>query len=145
MAIEKQKKTKVSYVLVGEIAPNEKAPPQSKLIVDTLKNAGGTLSKEELVALLSRPATEGGLTTRQAPDRILGFYRPKLVAAGILKEVKEEIEVEVEVPDKPAPEPKAEKPEKPAKKAKSVKGSVGEKKVEAPAAEAAPAGEEQAA
>jgi hypothetical protein len=128
------KKVSVKVVtLLKEIAASDKCPPQQRLIVETLKGAGGKLDKSELIALLSRPVEEGGLKTNQTPDRIYGFYRPKLVAAGTISETSEDRETEVEVEDKPAV---AEKPakEKKEKKSKSVKGEVGEKKTEEVAA-----------
>lgn len=109
MATEKkQVKTKV-YVVVRELADSEKCPPQAKLIIDTIKAAGGKMSREDLLTQLKRPAEQGGLKTNQTAERILGFYRPKLVDdLGILKEETVTTEIEVEVPDKPAKAPKAE-------------------------------------
>jgi hypothetical protein len=139
MATETKKVKVKMVVLTGDIGANDKCPPQSRLIVDTLKAVeGGRISRADLIKLLSRPVDAGGLKTNQPPERIYGFYRPKLTAAGVIREEEEEQEIQVEVPDKPA---EAEKPAKEPKakkvKADAVKGAVGEKKVEGEAATAA--------
>ena len=102
MAIEKKQIKKKVYSTPKEIGANEKCPPQAKLILDTIKAAGGKVEREALLNLLKRPVEQGGLKTNQTAERILGFYRPKLVALGVLKEETEVTEIEVEVPDKPA-------------------------------------------
>ena len=107
MATEKKVVKTKYYVALREIAANEKCPPQAKLIVDLIAAAGGKILRDDLVKLLSRPPAEGGLTTRQTPERILGFYRPKLRDMGVANEVIEESTIEVEVPDKPAKPEKA--------------------------------------
>jgi hypothetical protein len=107
MAIEKRKETKTYYSILKKLEENTKCPPQSKLIIDTITAAGGKMEREALLAQLKRPPEQGGLKTNQTAERILGFYRPKLMQAGILKEDKVTTEVEVEVPDKPKAEAKA--------------------------------------
>jgi hypothetical protein len=103
MAIEKRKIKKTFYSVLKAVADSDKCPPQAKLIVSTIVTAGGRIEREELMTLLKRPVEEGGLKTNQTAERILGFYRPKLTEMGVLKEEKVEEEIEVEVPDKPAP------------------------------------------
>ena len=86
MAIVKKEVKVKYYAVLKDLDPNEKCPPQCKLIVDTIKAAGGRVEREELLTLMKRPPAEGGLTTTQTAERILGFYRPKLAAAGVMKE-----------------------------------------------------------
>jgi hypothetical protein len=105
--VKKEVKTKF-YVVVNDIGANDKCPPQSRLIVDTIKAAGGRMSREDLLAALKRPPDQGGLKTNQTAERILGFYKPKLTEINVLKEEIETKEIEVEVPDKPAKEAKGE-------------------------------------
>lgn len=132
----KEIKTKF-YVSKAAVGPNEKCPPQAKLILDTITAAGGKIERSELITLLSRPPAEGGLTTNQTPERILGFYKPKLVESGFLEELTETSTIEIEVPDKPV---KEETPAAPAVEGEAVgvvpgakvKGAKG-KKVEAAA------------
>jgi hypothetical protein len=136
MAIEKKKVTNKSYTILKEIGPNDKCAPQARLIVDTIKANGGTMTREALLAALKRPVEQGGLKTGQTHERILGFYKPKLADMGVMREISEEKEIEVEVPDKPAKEAA------PAKEAKAPKApGEGEKgkKGEPKTADAAPA------
>ena len=136
MAIEKQTvKTKYLKIL-KPIAENEKCPPQAKLIVSTIEKAGGKIERGELLTLLRRTPEEGGLTTRQSAERILGFYKPVLKTMGVMVEETETTEVEVEVPDKPAKEAKEAKPAAGAKtkKVKGVKGTEATAEGAAPAA-----------
>lgn len=127
MAIEKKEVKTPYYKLIGEIGENAKCPPQAKHIVSIVKAAGGKITRDELIKLLSRPPAEGGLTTNQKPERVLGFYRPTLKEMGVLLEEIEVSTIEVEVPDKP------EKPAPAPKEAKEGK----EPKAEKPAAEPA--------
>lgn len=105
MATVKKEVKKKFYVVKKEIGANDKCTPQAKVIVDTVVAAGGKMSREDLVAALKRPVEEGGLKTNQTAERILGFYRPRLSEMGVLEEVVEVSEIEVEVPDKKEPAP----------------------------------------
>ena len=102
MAIVKKQIKKKVYSVLKDVGANDKCPPQAHLIVDTIKTAGGKIEREELLTLLKRPPEQGGLKTNQTAERILGFYKPKLTEMGVLQEVTETEEIEVEVPDKPA-------------------------------------------
>ena len=101
MAIVKKQIKKKVYSVLKDVGANDKCPPQARLIVDTIKTAGGKIEREELLTLLKRPPEQGGLKTNQTAERILGFYKPKLTEMGVLKEETEVTEIEVEVPDKP--------------------------------------------
>lgn len=92
-----------TFTLKKELGEADKCPPQSKLIIDSLKAAGGKMTREELLGSLRRPPEEGGLKTVQTPERIVSFYKPRLEAAGILQVDLESKEIDVEVPDKPEP------------------------------------------
>lgn len=142
--VKKQIKSKV-FKVVKPVGENDKCPPQSKLIVNTIVTAGGAIDRDELMTLLKRPPAEGGLTTNQTAERILGFYTPKLVDMGVLEIETKTTEIDVEVPDKPAKAPKAPKAEAPAgeatieaaassgpapEAASDVKGKKGKKKEE---------------
>jgi hypothetical protein len=102
MAIVKREVKKKFYSVLKEVGASDKCPPQARLIVDTIKTAGGRVEREELLTLLRRPVDQGGLKTNQTAERILGFYRPKLTALGVLKEDVEVETIEEEVPDEPA-------------------------------------------
>jgi hypothetical protein len=97
-----------TFELLREIVQTDKCPPQMKVIVDALQKLGGTASRAALVEAISVP---GVLTTKQTPDRILGFYRPRMIEMGLLKQFDTPTEVETEVPDKPAKAEKAQKAE----------------------------------
>ena len=103
MAIVKREVKKKFYSVLKEVGASDKCPPQARLIVDTIKTAGGRVEREELLTLLRRPVDQGGLKTNQTAERILGFYKPRLEDMGVMKEESIDHEVEVEVPDKPAP------------------------------------------
>ena len=109
MATEKKVVKIKVYSSPKQLGENEKCPPQAKLILKLIaENAvDGKIERDALITLLKRPPAEGGLETRQSPERILGFYRPRLVEQGVLLEETIDREIEVEVPDKPA---KAETP-----------------------------------
>ena len=133
MATIVKKVKEVSYSIKKQPDPNQKCPPQAKLIIDILSAQPDTLaSRDELLALLGRPAAEGGLTTTQTPAKILGFYQPKLVEQGILEVHTKEVDKEVEVPDKP------EKPSKTKAKGKKVDVSTGEEVKEGEGSETEP-------
>ena len=133
MAIVKREVKKKFYSVLKEVGASDKCPPQARLIVDTIKTAGGRVEREELLTLLRRPVDQGGLKTNQTAERILGFYRPKLTALDVLKEDVEVETIEEEVPDEPA---KAAAPAAEAAGAASaapvpdkVKDATGQKKV----------------
>ncbi len=127
--VKKEVKYKV-YSVLKEVGTNDKCPPQAQVILAAIKARGGSVKREDLVADLKKPIESGGLKTNQTAERILGFYKPKLIEMGVLKEETKTETIDVEVPDKPA---KAEAPAKtdaaaPAKAEKASKGSKGEAK-----------------
>ena len=126
MAIVKKQIKKKVYSVLKDVGANDKCPPQARLIVDTIKTAGGKIEREELLTLLKRPPEQGGLKTNQTAERILGFYKPKLTEMGVLKEETEVTEIDVEVPDKPV---KADAPAAPA----AATGAAADAPAEAPA------------
>ena len=143
MATETKKVMQKVYTFVQDIGENVKCPPQARLIIDLVKAApGGTVDGPALVALMSRPpaaagqpAATGGLVTKQDPKRVLGFYRPMLKEMGTVAETEVEVEIQVEVPDKPAKPAKAETAETPTGEAAAVvakpsksKGAKGDQK-----------------
>ena len=97
--VKKEVKNKF-YSLVRDLTESDKCPPQAKVIVQVLKEVGGKISREDLIAKLKAP---GLIKTEQTVERIFGFYRPKLVEMGIMKEEIETSTVEVQVADKPEP------------------------------------------
>jgi len=88
-----------------DILDTDKVAPQAKMVFDIVKGKGRVDRKIVVDELGKNPLFK----TKQTPERIVGYYQPKLLAAGLIK---------VEVVTEP-------KPEKPAKV-----------KAEAPAAEA---------
>ena len=123
--VKKQVKTKI-YSVLKDVGPSDKCPPQARLLVDTIKAAGGRIEREELLTLLTRPPEQGGLKTNQTAARILGFYKPKLTEMGVLQEETEVTEIDVEVPDTPV---KADAPAAPA----AATGAAADAPAEAPA------------
>ncbi len=111
MATEKKKVVTKKFSLTRELNDSDKCPPQAKVVVAALKALGGKADRATIIAELKKGGT---LTTTQTVERIFGFYRPRLIDLGVLKEEVVETVVEVQVPDKP---PKAEKPAKEAKPA----------------------------
>lgn len=103
MAIVKKTIHETHFVHKQDAGANDKCPPQALVILKAIaESEGQRIERSALVALLS----DGRLTTRQTPERILGFYKPRLLEAGWIAEEKVAREIEVEV---------ADKPEKPAK------------------------------
>lgn len=138
MATEQKEIKKKVYSVLKDVGENDKCPPQAKLILNTIKAAGGKMSREDLIAALKRAPEQGGLKTTQTPERILGFYKPKLETDGYIQEDSVSEMVTVEVADKPAKAPKAPKADSavgeasmdtPAKD--KVKGAKGEQKTAA--------------
>lgn len=82
---------------------DEKMAPQSKIIMNILENGAGVgvaQERDEVQKTLNARVEE--LKTRQPPERILGFYIPRLVADGYISVDK-------------TPKVKAEKPAKESK------------------------------
>ncbi len=123
MATVKKEIKNRSYALAKEVDPNQKCPPQAQLILNILKEAGGKMTRDALLTALKRPPDQGGLTTTQSAERILGFYKPKLIELQAMTEIVDVTSIDIEVPDKPAPA------EKPAKAPKTAAASAGEKGV----------------
>lgn len=146
MAIEKKTIHETHFVHKQDVGANDKCPPQALVIVNTIKEAENQrLERSALTALLS----DGRLTTRQTPERILGFYKPRLIAAGHIAEEKVPVVIEVEVPDKPEKPAKAtaeagQQTEGVAGASASVKSKKGAKVVQ-PAAETQSASAEASA
>lgn len=104
------------YTRKRKLKADEKLGTQAKTIYDALPDSGEILRKD----LVDRIAKD--LVTKQDPDRVFAFYRPKLLSTGLITERTETVEKE-----KP---PKAEKPAK-APKAKATgkgKGAKGARK-----------------
>ena len=100
--------------LLRAIAADDKLAPQQRVFTDILTTVG--VGKEiEREELIKRVVAGGKLVTRQTPERILGYYIPKFVEAGILKLIKAP-KAAKPAADKPAKSP-AEAPKKPEKAA----------------------------
>lgn len=82
---------------------DKKLSPQSQVIYDILVShgVGKVITRGSLVAELAGSVKSGKLTTRQDPARILAFYQPQLIKAGILS--LEQVKVEKKA--KPAAKP----------------------------------------
>jgi hypothetical protein len=117
----------------------DKCPKQMQVILDVLKEAGPEgLERKVLVEKITSL-----LATKQAPERILAFYAPAMLTAGLVeKRDKTEI-VQVEVADKPKAEKKADETPAPdgatqtpaPKSVRGKKGKVAEQAAETPATE----------
>jgi hypothetical protein len=86
------------------LTEEDKLPPQAKIIVNTIISKVGQGNDIELDALVEELKANGELNTRQDVKRIIGFYRPKLEAAGLIQTTK------------PAREPKPAKAREPKEK-----------------------------
>jgi len=93
------------YKVTRENKKDEKFAPQAQAILDAIKGFGEPVERGALLANLEK---SGVLKTKQTPARVFSFFRPRLVEAGILKELKE-VTAE-EKPVKAAKEPKEPKP-----------------------------------
>lgn len=111
----------IKYTLLRDATDLDKdaKSPQVKCILRAMGEVGSTVTREELVKALE---ADSELVTRQEPAKLVNFYAPKLINAGIISKEKE-------VAEKPEPKEKAEKPA-------STKGKGGKKKGEATSAEA---------
>lgn len=106
---KKEVKTQV-FSLLRDLTDSDKCPPQSRAIVGVLKKLGGkNIGRKEILDGLRAP---GIVSTAQSIERIFGFYRPRLIEMGVMKEDVSITHIDVEVPDKPAKEAKAPKAEK---------------------------------
>lgn len=91
------------YKVTRENKKDEKFAPQAQAILDTIRGLNAPVERGDLIAVLDK---SGVLKTRQGSARVFSFFRPKLIEAGILKEIKEEVATE-----KPAKAAKTEKAE----------------------------------
>ncbi len=130
MATEKKKVTIKKFALARELNDSDKCPPQAKVVVAAVKALGG---KAERAAIIDELKKGGTLTTTQTVERIFGFYRPRLIDMGVLKEEVEEKTIDVEVADKA---PKVEKPAKAETPKEAKPNPEGGKPAAAPAGQA---------
>ncbi len=100
--------TRKLYKVTRENKKDESFAPQAQAILDTIKANGEPV---ERAALLEKLEKSQVLKTKQTPARVFAFFRPKLVEAGILKEIKEVV-------------PDAEKPAKAAASEKKAKATT---------------------
>ena len=65
---------------------DKKLSPQSQVIYELLVShgVGKVMTRGSLVTALTNAVATGKLTTKQDPARILAFYQPQLIKAGIL-------------------------------------------------------------
>ena len=89
----------VTYTFKAEPGEKEKLAPQARIVLNHIKAAGTSgVTRDKLVAALEKDATAGTLETRQDVRKILGFYQPRMVEAGL---------IDVTKPAKAPKEPKA--------------------------------------
>lgn len=81
----KEKTVKV-IKLKKQAIPEEGVSPQAKAILETLKDNGGTMNRDDLVSKLEKK-----LKTNQPPTRVLSFYQPKLVEDGLIEVSKQKV------------------------------------------------------
>lgn len=95
--------SKSTIKLLRQPNENDKLAPQAKVIVKTLtelKANAGAVERQKVVEALSAESSE--LKTRQAPDRILAYYQPKLIELKIIEVTKVEGEKKAKAPKKEA-------------------------------------------
>lgn len=68
--------------LKKQAIPEEGISPQAKVILETLKEGGGNMDRQDLVSKLEKG---NKLKTEQPVTRIVSFYTPKLVEAGLIE------------------------------------------------------------
>lgn len=81
--------SKSTIKLLRQPNENDKLAPQAKVIVATLtalKANTAAVERQKVVEELSKESSE--LKTRQAPDRILAYYQPKLLELKIIEVTK---------------------------------------------------------
>lgn len=111
--------------LVREKTAEDKFGPQVQACYDAVHKAveGKVGERAERKTVIETLTASTGLVTRQDPARILSFYQPKLVEAGVIEIVKEA-------------EPK---PEKAPKETAAKPAAASDNKAPAPAAAPKPA------
>lgn len=83
--------SKSTIKLLRQPNENDKLAPQAKVIVKVLTEVGANkapVERQKIVEELSKEGSE--LKTRQAPDRILAYYQPKLLELKIIEVTKVE-------------------------------------------------------
>ncbi len=63
-----------------------KLPPQAKVIIDEITAAGKPIERDELVKRFGPK-----ITTKQPPERVLGYYKRSLEEAGYITVTKEKV------------------------------------------------------
>jgi hypothetical protein len=76
------------YKVQRENKKDEKFAPQAQAILDAIKTHGEPIDRLSLVDKLDKT---GVLNSKQGGARVFSFFRPKLIAAGVLREIKEQI------------------------------------------------------
>lgn len=123
--------------LVREKKEDDKFGPQVQACYDAVHKAveGKVGERAERKTVIETLTSDTGLVTKQDPARILSFYQPKLVEAGVIEIVKEA----EPKPEKPAKETAA-KPAGAANKEAAPAAAPKPAAAPAPAAAAKPAG-----
>lgn len=78
----------IQFKALRELKEDEKLAPQARTIMITLIKMAGLnklVDKEKLEAQLKE---DDSLHTRQPEARVIGYYQPKLVEAGLIEVVK---------------------------------------------------------
>jgi len=142
MAIVKKEVKKTYFVAARPVDPaKDKCPKQMQVILDVLKEAGPEgLERKVLIEKITSL-----LVTKQTPERILAFYAPAMLTAGLVERRDKAEIVEVEVADKvekkadetPAADGATQTPAP--KSVRGKKGKVAEQTAETAAAAETPA------
>jgi hypothetical protein len=71
------------YRVARGLKKDEKIAPQARVIIETIKNFGEAVDRTAVVSALESNKL---LNTKQDVSKVFTFFRPQLVASGILKE-----------------------------------------------------------
>ena len=70
-----------NYIITKKAVEN--LQPQGKMIIDIVREAGGTIERRALVAKLGPKLKATG--SKQTPERVLSFYKQILLGGGYVK------------------------------------------------------------
>lgn len=109
--------TRRLYKVTRDNKKDEVFAPQAQAILDAIRCSEQPVERSALLEKLGK-----NLNTRQPVTRVLSFFRPRLIAAGVMKEIKETDPVQ-----KPVKTAKTEKVARAASSEKSRKATKLEK------------------
>ncbi len=75
------------YKVTRQIKKSETFSPLAVTIINVIRSAENPLSRADIVSKLSA----AGLQSKQTPAKVFSIFRPRLIEAGILREIKPKV------------------------------------------------------